>query len=207
MVVADTCIVVTPILPDLANGVLMTNSGKFAHYAPGNTGYGVIYASLADCVESAVAGRPVISGVRGMSGPAAASGPGGGSGAGLRRRRATRWCSPRRSAFGAASIRRAAASPTSGIPQCGSDIAGTVLFVPGTIGSSSAAAVLLELVHASRAPAALVLHEPDAILLLGLIVAREMGWPTPVAVKLDRTLHAGFGGRRVVVGADGQMTA
>jgi predicted aconitase with swiveling domain len=90
-------------------------------------------------------------------------------------------------------------------PQCGSDIAGTVLFIPGTIGSSSAAAVLLELVHADRAPAALVLHEPDAILLLGLIVAREMGWQTPVAVKLDRALHAGFGARRVVVGAEGRI--
>ena len=65
-----------------------------------------------------------------------------------------------------------------------------VLFVPGTIGSSSAAAVLLELVHDGHAPAALVLHEPDAILLLGLIVAREMGWQTPVAVKLDRARHA-----------------
>lgn len=37
----------------------MTNSGKFAHYAPGNTGYAVLYGSLADCVESAVAGRPI----------------------------------------------------------------------------------------------------------------------------------------------------
>jgi len=59
VVVADTCVVVTPILPDLAGGILMTNSGKFAQYAPGNTGYAVIYGSLADCVESAVAGRPV----------------------------------------------------------------------------------------------------------------------------------------------------
>lgn len=59
VVVADTCVVVTPILP-AAGGVLMTNSGKFAHYAPGNTGYGVVYGSLADCVESAVAGRPVL---------------------------------------------------------------------------------------------------------------------------------------------------
>ena len=41
VVVADTCVVVTPILPSLTDGVLMTNSGKFAHYAPGNTGYGV----------------------------------------------------------------------------------------------------------------------------------------------------------------------
>lgn len=59
-IVADTCVVVTPILPALAGGVLMTNSGKFAHYAPGNTGYDVLYGSLAECVESAVAGRPVL---------------------------------------------------------------------------------------------------------------------------------------------------
>lgn len=60
IVVADTCVVVAPILPDRPGGVLMTNSGKFAHYGPGNTGYEVLYASLADCVESAVTGIPVI---------------------------------------------------------------------------------------------------------------------------------------------------
>lgn len=53
--VADTCIVVTPMLAEIA-GVLATNSGKFAHYAPGNTGYAVRYASLAECVEAAVSG-------------------------------------------------------------------------------------------------------------------------------------------------------
>jgi len=35
----------------------MTNSGKFAHYTPANTGYEVIYGSLADCVASAATGR------------------------------------------------------------------------------------------------------------------------------------------------------
>ncbi len=60
VVVADTCVVVTPILPSKPGAVLMTNSGKFAHYAPSNTGYAVLYASLADCVESAVAGKPLI---------------------------------------------------------------------------------------------------------------------------------------------------
>jgi predicted aconitase with swiveling domain len=80
-----------------------------------------------------------------------------------------------------------------------------VLFLPGTIGSSSASAVLLELVHAGRAPAAIVLHEPDAILLLGLIVAREMGWETPPALRLDRTVHRRFAGRSVTVGADGSI--
>ncbi|WP_435658337.1 aconitase X [Brucella pituitosa] len=59
VIVADTCVVVTPILPTKDNAVLMTNSGKFAHYAPGNTGYGVLYGALEECVESAVAGRPV----------------------------------------------------------------------------------------------------------------------------------------------------
>jgi len=55
-VVADTCVVVAPILPT-KGGVLMTNSGKFAHYTPANTGYEVVYGSLADCVTSAMTGR------------------------------------------------------------------------------------------------------------------------------------------------------
>jgi predicted aconitase len=55
VVVTDTCIVVTPVLP-AGGGVLVTNSGKFAHYAPQNTGYEVVFASLTECVESAVRG-------------------------------------------------------------------------------------------------------------------------------------------------------
>jgi hypothetical protein len=62
VVVADTCVVVTPILADRVDGVLMTNSGKFAQYAPGNTGYAVVYGSMAECVESAIVGRPVFGG-------------------------------------------------------------------------------------------------------------------------------------------------
>ena len=57
-VVADTCVVVAPILPE-EGGVLMTNSGKFAHYAPSQTGYEVVFGSLAECVESAATGRVV----------------------------------------------------------------------------------------------------------------------------------------------------
>ncbi|MGA9436421.1 MAG: aconitase X, partial [Roseobacter sp.] len=56
--VVDTCVVVTPILPE-ASGVLMTNSAKFAHYATGNTGYLPAFGSLADCVASAQAGHLV----------------------------------------------------------------------------------------------------------------------------------------------------
>ncbi len=56
--VVDTCVVVTPILPK-GKGVMMTNSGKFAHYAMGNTGYEPQFGALSECVESAVAGRVV----------------------------------------------------------------------------------------------------------------------------------------------------
>lgn len=54
-VVVDTCVVVTPILP-ATDGILMTNSGKFAHYGPSNTGYEVVYGSMEDCVRSAETG-------------------------------------------------------------------------------------------------------------------------------------------------------
>jgi len=91
-------------------------------------------------------------------------------------------------------------------PQLGESVAGRVLFMPGTIGSSSASAVLMELVHGGHAPAAIVMHEPDAILLLGLIVAREMGWPVPFALRLDRARFPAFAGRDVAVSADGALT-
>jgi len=90
-------------------------------------------------------------------------------------------------------------------PQYGKNIAGTVLFLPGTIGSSSASAVLMELVRNGHAPAAMVLHEPDAILLLGLIVAQEMRWPTPPAIQLDRGLYDAFAERVARVGESGEL--
>ena len=91
-------------------------------------------------------------------------------------------------------------------PQLGEGIAGTVLALPGTIGSSSASAVLLELVHAGKAPAALLMDAPDAILLLGLVVAREMGWPTPPALRLPAAEQAALAGRWLLLSGDGKIT-
>ncbi|MEP7453210.1 DUF126 domain-containing protein [Phyllobacterium sp. SB3] len=91
-------------------------------------------------------------------------------------------------------------------PQHGVSITGKVLCLPGTIGSSSAAAVLLELVSANLAPAAIILHEPDAILLLGLIVAQEMGHATPMALRLDRGEFAGLIERQLLIGSDGSIS-
>ncbi len=90
-------------------------------------------------------------------------------------------------------------------PERGQSISGRVLLVPATIGSSSAAAVLLELVHAGRAPAAIVLHQPDAILLLGLIVAKEMGYDTPIALRLDRDRFSALDGKPLRISDTGQL--
>jgi predicted aconitase with swiveling domain len=91
-------------------------------------------------------------------------------------------------------------------PEFGQSIAGRALLVPATVGSCSGAAILLELVHAGHAPAAIVLHEPDAILLLGLIVAKEMGWPTPIALRLDRDRFATLHGKNVAISAAGVIS-
>jgi predicted aconitase len=54
--VSDTCTYITPIMDDV-EGIVLTDSGKWAFYAPGNLGVAVGLADLAGCVESAVTGR------------------------------------------------------------------------------------------------------------------------------------------------------
>ncbi len=55
-IVTDTCTYITPVMAD-HHGVAMTDSGKWAYYAPGNLGLDVVFGSVEDCVESAVAGE------------------------------------------------------------------------------------------------------------------------------------------------------
>ena len=59
--VTDTCTYITPIM-EMPVGAVMTNSGKWAYYAPGNLGVDVVLAGLADCVESAATGEMVVRG-------------------------------------------------------------------------------------------------------------------------------------------------
>ncbi|CAN5295684.1 aconitase X catalytic domain-containing protein [soil metagenome] len=54
----DTCSYITPLLRNAA-GPVMTDSGKWAYYAPGNIGASVVFGSSAECIHSAVAGRVV----------------------------------------------------------------------------------------------------------------------------------------------------
>lgn len=55
-IVTDTCTYITPIMESIA-GSVMTDSAKWAHYAPANLGVDVFFASLDECVLSAVEGR------------------------------------------------------------------------------------------------------------------------------------------------------
>ena len=70
-------------------------------------------------------------------------------------------------------------------PERGCKIGGTVLALADPIGSSSSSYVLLELLHKGCAPAALLLGQPDAILIVGCLVAREMGYRVPPVVHVD----------------------
>jgi predicted aconitase len=54
----DTCSYIAPILRN-PDGPVMTDSGKWAYYAPGNIGAQVVFGSTAECVASAVAGHVV----------------------------------------------------------------------------------------------------------------------------------------------------
>ena len=54
----DTCILASPMLPPEIR-LLMTNSAKYAYYAPSLLNVRVTFGSLADCVHSAIEGRVV----------------------------------------------------------------------------------------------------------------------------------------------------
>jgi uncharacterized protein len=91
-------------------------------------------------------------------------------------------------------------------PDHDKDIAGKVLVLPGMIGSSSSSYIMLELMAIRRAPFALVLAAPDAILGLGVVVAREMNYGSIPVVVLPEAEQAGLSsGQRVRVGEDGRI--
>jgi predicted aconitase len=55
-IVSDTCTYIAPVM-DPVSGPVMTDSAKWAYYAPGNLGVEVVFGSLEECVRSATLGR------------------------------------------------------------------------------------------------------------------------------------------------------
>ena len=91
-------------------------------------------------------------------------------------------------------------------PHHGQAIGGTILMLPETRGSSSSSAVMLELLQRGLAPAALVLGRLDAILGLGILVAREMGWATIPLYLLPASGQAEFvDGERLAIDENGMI--
>lgn len=91
-------------------------------------------------------------------------------------------------------------------PNHDAEIAGRILVLPGMIGSSSSSYIMLELMAIRRAPAALVLAEPDAILGLGVVVAREMNYGSIPVVVLPREKQSALEtGQRVRIAEDGAV--
>lgn len=89
-------------------------------------------------------------------------------------------------------------------PQHGREIAGRVLVVGSAVGSSSSSAIMLETMREGTSPAAILMGRADAILALGVVVGRELGYaPIPV-VEVDPAALAGWpDGVAVEVGPGG----
>ncbi len=90
-----------------------------------------------------------------------------------------------------------------GHPQRGMAIKDKMLVIPQLIGSSSSSAVILELFYKKMAPKALILGGRDAILPVGVVVARQMNWPTiPVVVLSQPPFQSG---ETVCIASDGKI--
>ena len=101
-------------------------------------------------------------------------------------------------------------------PQAGDSLARRVLVMPSGRGSSSSSSVLAEAIRAGTAPRAIVMREPDPVLTLGAMVARELyDIVVPILVvdadaytELTRAsrIRIETGGQLVVEGASSQNT-
>ncbi|MGH7555387.1 MAG: aconitase X swivel domain-containing protein [Longimicrobiales bacterium] len=75
-------------------------------------------------------------------------------------------------------------------PQLSECVRGKILAMPSGRGSSSSSSVLAECVRAGTAPSAILLAEPDQILVLGALVAEELYDRTvPILVVSDEQLR------------------
>ena len=200
-VVTDTCTYITPILHDI-EGPVMTNSAKWAWYAPANLGFDVVFGSLEECVRSASLGR--VWRDRGSLGRAMSESrtlvAGRASGIAL-------VLDEPLSFWGGLDPETGALIDTHH-PQRGAVLTDRVLVMPSGRGSSSSSYVLAEAIRAGKAPAAIVLGEPDGIVALGAIVARELYGSTIPVIVLEPDAYGSIAdGAAVEVQAIGDEVA
>ncbi|HEY1865150.1 MAG TPA: DUF126 domain-containing protein [Roseiarcus sp.] len=76
-------------------------------------------------------------------------------------------------------------------PQRSASVAGHILMMPGGRGSSSGSATLAEALRLGKGPAAILMLERDAIVVVGAMVAAELyGLVCPVALASGRDWEA-----------------
>lgn len=79
-------------------------------------------------------------------------------------------------------------------PQRGASVAGRILILPSGRGSSSSSSILAECLAARTGPLAVLLGDPDPILLVGAMVAAELGHAhCPIVVIGDIRLRIATG--------------
>lgn len=77
-------------------------------------------------------------------------------------------------------------------PQLGVNLSGHILAMAYGRGSSSSTGVLAEAIRLGTAPAAIILQEPDMIVMLGALVANELYGTTCPVVVVDRATFETF---------------
>jgi predicted aconitase with swiveling domain len=88
-------------------------------------------------------------------------------------------------------------------PQLGATVTGRVLVMPSGRGSSSSSSVLAEAIRLGTAPLAILLAEPDEILVLGALVAEYLyGRTCPIVVLPDAARGTITTGDLVAVSGD-----
>ncbi|HEV8163855.1 MAG TPA: DUF126 domain-containing protein [Actinomycetota bacterium] len=92
-------------------------------------------------------------------------------------------------------------------PQFGATATGHILVLPAGRGSSSSSSVLAEAIRLETAPLAILLAEPDEILVLGALVAEYLYERTcPILVLPEGAISAIATGDHLTVSGDGTVT-
>jgi len=232
-VTVDTCILATPMLPPEIE-LLMTNSAKYAYYAPGLLKTRVTFGSLSDCVNSAVAGRVVrdeslwgaMPDVDDRLNREDVEIP---KDQNLAPSRSATDLEPHTPIRGMTIIAGRCDSETlvsaeplsfwGGYdfrtgeiidrrhPLAGQNASGKILAVPFTRGSSTTTAVLLEAVRAGTAPAAILTTAADTFFALASIVADELyARSIPIIALYPNDFARLHTGDRLRIEEDGTVT-
>ncbi len=77
-------------------------------------------------------------------------------------------------------------------PQRGENIKGTLLFLPGTRGSTAGPGALLETLFQGNGPAAIILTRPDVATLIAVTAAGYLGMPSVPIVEVAGPLPHGL---------------